>query len=62
MLSWALIFFVFSLIAALFGFSGIAATSAGIAQVLFFIFLALFVVSLLTSLVNRSDRTIDRNF
>jgi uncharacterized membrane protein YtjA (UPF0391 family) len=62
MLSWALTFFIFSLISALFGFSGIAATSAGIAQVLFFIFLALFVVCLLTSLAKRSDRTIDKNF
>ncbi len=62
MLSWALIFFVFSLIAALFGFTGLASTTAGIAQLLFFIFLALFVVSLLTGLVRRGDRRIDRNF
>ena len=48
MLSWALTFLIFSLIAAVFGFGGIAATSAGIAKVLFFVFLALFFLSLLS--------------
>lgn len=46
MLSWALIFFVVALIAAVLGFGGLAATSAGIAKILFFIFLVLFVISL----------------
>jgi uncharacterized membrane protein YtjA (UPF0391 family) len=45
-LSWALIFFVVALIAAVLGFGGLAATSAGIAKILFFIFLVLFVISL----------------
>lgn len=62
MLSWALIFFVFSLIAALFGFTGLASSTAGIAQLLFFIFLALFVVSLLTSVIRRGERRLTRNF
>lgn len=57
MLSWALVFFVFSLIAAIFGFSSIAAASAGVAQILFYIFIALFVFSLLTGLVGR-DRSL----
>ena len=47
MLSWALTFFVIALIAALFGFGGIASSAAGIAQVLFFIFLVAFVVSMI---------------
>lgn len=47
MLRLALGFFVVALIAALFGFGGIAAGAASIAQVLFFVFLVLFVVSLL---------------
>lgn len=47
MLSWALIFFVVAIIAAVFGFGGIASASAGIAQILFFIFLVLFAVSLI---------------
>lgn len=41
LLKWALAFFVISLIAALFGFGGIAEGSADIARVLFFIFLVL---------------------
>jgi uncharacterized membrane protein YtjA (UPF0391 family) len=44
LLKWALVFMVISLIAALFGFSGIAAGSADISQVLFFTFLAICVV------------------
>ncbi|WP_439124019.1 DUF1328 domain-containing protein [Marivita sp.] len=47
MLYWAAIFFVIALIAALFGFGGIASASAGIAQLLFVVFLALFVVTLI---------------
>ena len=46
MLHWALVFLVVAVIAAVFGFGGIASASAGIAQVLFFIFVALFVVAL----------------
>lgn len=51
MLKWAAIFFVISLIAALFGFTGIAAGAAGIAKVLFFIALAIFLVFLVMGLV-----------
>jgi uncharacterized membrane protein YtjA (UPF0391 family) len=54
MLSWALIFFVVAIIAAVFGFGGIASASAGIAQVLFFLFLVLFVVSLIMGMARRS--------
>ncbi|HXH75501.1 MAG TPA: DUF1328 domain-containing protein [Bacteriovoracaceae bacterium] len=61
MLRWTLIFFVFSLIAAVFGFSGIAATTSSIAQLLFYIFLALFVLSLLMRLVTGSDKLISKN-
>lgn len=51
MLGWALTFLVVAVIAAVFGFGGIASASAGIAQVLFFIFLALFVISLIVRAV-----------
>jgi uncharacterized membrane protein YtjA (UPF0391 family) len=47
MLNWALVFLVLGLIAALFGFTGIAGASIGIAKILFFVFLAIFVVMLL---------------
>ena len=47
MLSYAALFLIIALIAALFGFGGIAASAAGIAQVLFWLFLIIFPVSLL---------------
>jgi uncharacterized membrane protein YtjA (UPF0391 family) len=47
MLSWALSFLVVALIAGVLGFTGIAIAAAGIARVLFFIFVTLFLVSLL---------------
>jgi len=37
MLKWALIFFVISLIAGFFGFSGVSSATAGIAKILFFV-------------------------
>lgn len=51
MLYWAVVFFILALVAGLFGFGGLAATAGGIAQILFFIFLVLFLVSLLYSLL-----------
>ena len=42
MLRWALIFFVISIIAGVFGFTGIAAGSAAIAKILFFFSIVLF--------------------
>lgn len=47
MLSWALTFLVIALIAAALGFGGIAGASAGIAKICFFVFLILFVISLI---------------
>ena len=44
LLKWALIFLVISLVAALFGFGGIAAGAADIARFLFFVFLAICVL------------------
>lgn len=42
-----MIFFVISIIAALFGFGGIAEGAASIAKILFYIFLVLFVLALI---------------
>jgi uncharacterized membrane protein YtjA (UPF0391 family) len=50
LLKWALIFFLISIVAAVFGFGGIAAASADIARVLFFIFAVIFVVLLIAGL------------
>ncbi len=47
MLYYALVFLVVALIAALFGFGGIATASAGIAKILFVVFLVLFVGTLI---------------
>ncbi len=46
MLGWAIAFLIVGIIAGFFGFSGIAGTATWIAQVLFFIFLIAFIVSL----------------
>ncbi|MEJ6396709.1 DUF1328 domain-containing protein [Yoonia sp. 208BN28-4] len=51
MLGYALTFLAVALIAALFGFGGIASASAGIAQILFFFFLLLFVGTLIVRAV-----------
>jgi uncharacterized membrane protein YtjA (UPF0391 family) len=51
MLKLALFFLVISLIAALFGFTGIAAAAAGIAKILFFIFIAVFLLLLVIGLM-----------
>lgn len=51
MLKWALVFFVISLVAALFGFGGIASGAAAIAKILFYIAIALFVVFLVIGLL-----------
>jgi uncharacterized membrane protein YtjA (UPF0391 family) len=51
MLSWALTFLVIALIAALLGFTGVAGTSMGIAKLLFWVFIVLFLVSVVASLI-----------
>jgi len=45
MLRWALGFFIVALIAALLGFTGISVAAAGIAKILFYLFLILFLVT-----------------
>ena len=47
MLYWAAVFFVIALLAAIFGFGGLAASAAGVAKVLFFVFLVFALVSFL---------------
>ena len=51
MLKWALIFLVISIVAGLFGFTGIAAGAATISKWLFFIALAIFVIFLVLALM-----------
>ncbi|MDF2449789.1 MAG: hypothetical protein K0R26_2293 [Bacteroidota bacterium] len=45
MLKWTAIFFVIAIIAAVFGFTGIAEGAASIAKTIFFFFLALVVIT-----------------
>ena len=54
MLRWALAFFIVALIAAIFGFGGIAVAAAGIAKILFFIFVVLFLLALVGGMVRRA--------
>ncbi len=51
MLGWALTFLLVALLAGIFGFGGVASASMGIAQVLFFIFLVSFLITLVMYLV-----------
>jgi uncharacterized membrane protein YtjA (UPF0391 family) len=51
LLKWALIFFIISIVAAIFGFGGISVASADIARALFFIFVLIFVVLLVLGLL-----------
>ena len=51
MLHYAAVFFVIAIIAAVFGFTGIAAGAAEIAKILFYIFLVVFAVTLLLGVV-----------
>ena len=51
MLRWAIGFLVIAIIAAIFGFGGIATGAADIAKVLFFVSLVVFFVSLILGLV-----------
>ncbi|MCA9581661.1 MAG: DUF1328 domain-containing protein [Myxococcales bacterium] len=57
MLHWALAFFIVAIIAAVFGFGGIAAGAASIAKLLFFGFVILAAVTLVASLVSSSKQS-----
>ena len=54
MLRMALAFFVIALIAGVLGFSGLAVATAGIPKILFYIFLVLFLLSLVSHLIRRT--------
>jgi uncharacterized membrane protein YtjA (UPF0391 family) len=53
MLYYALVFLLIAILAAVFGFGGVAIASAGIAKILFFVFIVLFLVSLVTHMSRR---------
>jgi|TARA_B100000519_G_C14232576_1_gene433155 uncharacterized membrane protein YtjA (UPF0391 family) len=49
MLGWALFCLVLALIAAVLGFGGLAGAFVGFAKILFFVFIVLFVISLVVN-------------
>lgn len=53
MLRWSVLFFVIALIAAVLGFGGIADGATEIARILFFVFLVVFVGTLVAGLLRR---------
>lgn len=53
MLRWSAIFLVIAMVAAVLGFGGIALAAAGVAKMLFFVFLVLFLISLIGGLTSR---------
>src|SRR5438105_14053289 len=53
MLKWALFFFIISIIAALFVFTGIAAAASGIARILIFLSSVICVIFLMLGLIER---------
>lgn len=52
MLHWALMFLIIALIAGVLGFGGVYVAAEGIARVLFFLFIVMFLVSLVVGNVN----------
>lgn len=59
MLSWAVGFFLAAIVAGVFGFGAIASSFMGIAQILFYVFLILFAISLIASFFFRAGHTGD---
>lgn len=58
MLYWAFVFLVIALVAAVLGFGGIAVASAGIAKILFFVFLIIFLATLIMGLARRGTTAV----
>jgi uncharacterized membrane protein YtjA (UPF0391 family) len=53
MLRWAVAFFMVAIVAAIFGFGDIAAAATGVAKILFYVFLILFLISLISGITFR---------
>lgn len=52
MLGWALTFLVIALVAALFGFGGVAGVPTGAAKFIFYVAIALFVISAIVGAIS----------
>jgi uncharacterized membrane protein YtjA (UPF0391 family) len=51
LLKWALVFFLISIVAAIFGFTGLSEATADIARILFYIVAVIFVILLVLGLM-----------
>jgi uncharacterized membrane protein YtjA (UPF0391 family) len=51
MLRWAVIFFIVAIVAAVFGFGNISVAATDIAKILFFVFLVIFLITLVMHLM-----------
>ncbi len=51
MLGWAITFLIVALVAAIFGFGGIAVFAVDIARIIFFVAIVLFVISAIVALI-----------
>lgn len=58
MLGWAITFLVVALVAALFGFGGIAAFAVDAARIIFFVAIILFAISAVVALVRGRSPTV----
>ncbi len=54
LLYWAVVFLVIALVAALFGFGGLAGTAVGAAQLLFWVAIILAVIAFVANLMRRA--------
>ena len=57
MLGWAILFLIAAVVAAVLGFGGVASTFAGIAQILFYIFIVIFLAVLILHFVRGGGAT-----
>jgi uncharacterized membrane protein YtjA (UPF0391 family) len=58
MLGWALTFLIVALVAAVLGFGGIAGLSIEIAKIIFFVAIALFLISAIVGIVRGRSPTV----
>lgn len=58
MISWAITFLVIALIAAALGFGGIAGTAVGIAKIIFFVAIVLFLISAIIGMMRGRSPTV----
>jgi uncharacterized membrane protein YtjA (UPF0391 family) len=58
MLGWAVTFLVIALIAAIFGFGGIAAAAVDIAKIIFFVAIVLFAIAVIAGLIRGRSPTV----